>query len=62
MMRMRDSQGLSDTLCDICKSQMDAIDLHINGTWKLVPDEDSDTEDTDHSEEEENEEDWEYME
>jgi len=47
---------------DIRKALMDAIDLHINGTWKLVPDEDSETEDTDHSEEEENEEDWEYME
>ena len=47
---------------DIRKALMDAIDLHINGTWKLVPDEDSETEDMDHSEEEDNEEDWEYME
>ncbi|KAF8805861.1 hypothetical protein BYT27DRAFT_7103543, partial [Phlegmacium glaucopus] len=48
---------------DIRKALIDAIDLHTKGTWKLVPDEDSDTEDTDYEEEEEEEEeDWEDIE
>ncbi|KAF8812144.1 hypothetical protein BYT27DRAFT_7207980 [Phlegmacium glaucopus] len=48
---------------DIHKALIDAIDLHTKGTWKLVPDEDSDTEDTDYEEEEEEEEeDWEDIE
>ena len=44
---------------------VDAIDLHINGSWKLVPDEESETEETDYSEDEEfqeDEEDWEDIE
>ncbi|KAF8808752.1 hypothetical protein BYT27DRAFT_7222765 [Phlegmacium glaucopus] len=47
---------------DICKALIDAIDLYTKGTWKLVPDEDSDTEDTDYEGEEEEEEDWEDIE
>ena len=48
---------------NIYKVLIDAIDLHTNGTWKLVSDEESETRNTDLSEEEnENEEDWEDME
>jgi len=46
-------------VADIRKALIDAIDLHTNGTWKLVQDE---TENVDLSEEEgngEEEEDWE---
>ena len=47
---------------NICKALIDAIDLHTNGTWKLVSDEDSETGNTDLSEEEEErKEDWEDM-
>ena len=47
---------------NICKILIDAMDLHTNGTWKLVSDEESETGNTDLSEEEnENEEDWEDM-
>ena len=39
---------------------VDAIELYTNGTWKLSPDEDTETEITDLSEEEDNdEENWE---
>jgi len=48
---------------NIRKALIDAIDLHTNGTWKLVSDEESENGNTDLSEEEEEkEEDWEDME
>jgi hypothetical protein len=57
---------LPTKVADIRKALTDAIDLHINGTWKLVQSEESDTESSDtveeEEEEEEEEEDWEDME
>ena len=56
---------LSTKVDDIRKALANAIDLHTNGTWKLVQDEESEYEDTDLEEEEEeedDEEDWEDME
>ena len=57
---------LPTKVTDICKALVDAIDLHTNGTWKLVQDEESETEDIDLSEEERNEEneedEWENIE
>ena len=48
---------------DMHKVLTDAIDLHTNGTWKLIQDDESETEDTDDDEEEEEEEeDWEDVE
>ena len=52
-------------VADIRKALIDAIDLYTNGTWKLVQDEESDTENINLSEEEgdeeeEGEEDIEY--
>jgi hypothetical protein len=53
-------------VADIHKALVDAIDLQTNGTWKLVQDEESETEHTNLSEEEGDEEDeeddWEDME
>jgi hypothetical protein len=38
-------QGLLPTkVGDICKALLDAIDLQENGTWRIVEDEESDTE------------------
>ena len=57
---------LSTKVDDIRKALTDAIDLHTNGTWRLVQDEESECENTDLEEEEEeeedDEEDWEDME
>ena len=50
---------LSTRVGDIRKALTDAIDLHSNGAWKLVQDEESEFESTDFKEEEEDEEDWE---
>jgi hypothetical protein len=50
-------------VADIRKALLDAIDLHTNGTWKLVQDEESETEHTNLSGEEGDEEDgWEDIE
>ena len=48
---------------DICKALVDAIDLHTNGTWKLVQDKEGESENINLSEEEGDEEDgWDDME
>jgi len=50
-------------VADICQALVDAIDLHVNGTWKLVQDEENETESINLSEEEgDKEEDWEDVE
>ena len=48
---------LPTRVADIRKALVDAIDLHINGTWKLVQDEESESENINLSEEDEDEED-----
>jgi hypothetical protein len=48
-------RALPTKVNDIRESLIDAIDLHTNGTWKLVQDDESDSEDTEFSEEEEEE-------
>jgi len=57
---------LPTKVADICKALVDAIDLHTNGTWKLVEDEESESENINLSEEEGDEEDeeegWEDIE
>ena len=57
---------LPTKVADIHKALVHAIDLHTNCTWKLIQDEESETEDIDLSEEERNQEneedDWENIE
>jgi len=57
---------LPTKVADIRKALVDAIDLHTNGTWKLVEDEESESENINLSEEEGDEEDeeegWEDIE
>ena len=48
---------------DIRKALKDAIDMHVNGTWKILQHEEFETENSEDEEDEEDEEDdWEDME
>jgi len=52
--------GKQQTLvADIRQSLLNAINLHLEGTWKLIGDEESEGNDTEDSENEDDEENWE---
>ena len=45
-------------VADIRQSLLNAINLHLEGTWKLIDDEESEGDDTEYSENEDDEENW----
>ncbi len=45
-------------VADIRQSLLNAINLHLEGTWKLIGDEESEGDDTEYSENEDDEENW----